>query len=140
MLPSSWCVVVVLVGPQSPPCSRSQALLSHGLASQLALLSCVRARVHAQLSGGTAGLCSWMFLQPIDVLKSLYQSTLPSTPAADRSLLSIYRRNMRADGVKFLFRGMVPTCVRAFPTSAIIFVVYEWSIARLNYHTGIATA
>ena len=38
---------------------------------------------------------------------------------------------MRSQGPSFMFRGMVPTCIRAFPVSAVIFLVYEWSIARL---------
>ena len=43
----------------------------------------------------------------------------------------LFLTNMRSQGPSFMFRGMVPTCIRAFPVSAVIFLVYEWSIARL---------
>ena len=85
-----------------------------------------------QFSGGMAGLFSWMFLQPIDVMKSLYQSVLPSAPAHTKTLSYLYRENLRQEGYSFLFRGMLPTCLRAFPTSAVIFVVYEWSLRMLT--------
>ncbi len=83
-----------------------------------------------------AGLCSWMFLQPIDVMKSLYQSVLPTAPAHEKTLAYLYRENLRQEGPAFLFRGMLPTCLRAFPTSAVIFVVYEFTIKHLNRFGG----
>ncbi len=75
-----------------------------------------------QMSGGMAGLASFLFLHPIDVLKSLVQSVPPGSKSSLRELV---RHEYARDGHTFLFRGIVPTCLRAFPVSAIIFVVQE---------------
>lgn len=105
----------------------------HGGSSPLPPLDKVQLSVPQLLfSGGMAGLCSWLFLQPIDVMKSLYQGVLPSTPAHERTVKFLFQENMRQEGPMFLLRGMVPTCLRAFPTSAVIFLVYEFVIHRLE--------
>ena len=78
-----------------------------------------------QLAGGTAGTLSWLLLQPIDVMKTLVQSQTESVPKAERGFTAVFRRNYQAEGLGFLLRGIVPTAIRAFPVSAVVFVVYE---------------
>jgi solute carrier family 25 carnitine/acylcarnitine transporter 20/29 len=79
-------------------------------------------------SGGTAGLFCWLFLQPVDVMKSLYQSVLPAAPAHRRTTRYLFHSNLAQQGPRFLLRGLVATCVRAPPVSAVIFLVYEWAM------------
>ena len=92
---------------------------------------CVRIHVHvcvcayarnAQFSGGMAGLLSFMLLHPIDVVKSMAQSM---SAESGLTLSTVLREHYRAYGPRFLFNGFVPTCLRAFPVSAVIFYVYE---------------
>ena len=76
-----------------------------------------------------AGLLSFVFLQPIDVMKSVAQSIERDSPKTFRALLSSYYQK---EGARFLFRGLVPTCVRAFPVSAVVFVVQEHIVKLLS--------
>lgn len=93
---------------------------------------CLSLFVSVQFAGGVAGLFSFLFLHPIDVMKSLHQSIVAGSGA---TLSSVARECYKKDGFRFLTRGLVPTCVRAFPVSAIIFVVQEELVkllARVN--------
>ena len=75
---------------------------------------------------------SWLLLQPIDVMKSLYQAAPESLPASERTMRALLSKSYAEEGPRFLFRGLVPTCLRAFPASAVIFLVYEWCIHLLG--------
>ncbi|KAA0145941.1 hypothetical protein FNF31_07901 [Cafeteria roenbergensis] len=77
------------------------------------------------LAGGVAGTASWLLLHPIDVIKSVVQQQTPATPAEQLGPLRAARHHLRVDGPRFFLRGIVPTCLRAFPASAVIFLVYE---------------
>ncbi len=98
--------------------------------------------IELMLAGGLAGTASWAFLHPIDVLKSKLQAHKPKKGEwfPKGGLAGIIRRSYRAEGPTFLLRGLVPTCARAFPASAITFLVYEWVVqagsARLALPSG----
>jgi solute carrier family 25 (mitochondrial carnitine/acylcarnitine transporter), member 20/29 len=76
----------------------------------------------SQFAGGMAGLFSFLFLHPIDVLKSLAQSIVPGS---GKTLKDAMRESYKAEGSRYLLRGIVPTCLRAFPVSAVVFAVQE---------------
>lgn len=78
--------------------------------------------------GGMAGMASWAVLHPLDVLKTLVQSTSDLASYEERKVSYIFRQQLKDQGPRFLFRGFVPTCIRGFPASAVIFLVYEWCI------------
>jgi solute carrier family 25 (mitochondrial carnitine/acylcarnitine transporter), member 20/29 len=82
--------------------------------------------------GGMAGVASWVFLHPIDVLKSLQQGLPLSTPRRDRTVAHIFASNLKASGPRFLLRGLLATSIRAFPASAITFPAFEWSVSLLD--------
>lgn len=114
----------------------AEYLASHHRANNLTALSidAPLPRIEASLpeltfAGGMAGLLSFMFLQPIDVMKSVAQSVERDSHTTFRGLLTQY---YRAEGPRFLFRGLLPTCVRAFPVSAVIFVVQEHIVKLLS--------
>jgi len=85
------------------------------------------------VAGGVAGLASWSSTMPIDVVKSRLQSDGPvhlASPGTGQ-LASRYTgvvdcvvRSWRAEGISVFFRGMTVTSMRAFPTNAVILVVY----------------
>lgn len=77
------------------------------------------------ISGGIAGTMSWLLLHPVDVIKSVVQGQTPATPFEQRGAIRAAMHHLRHDGPAFFLRGLTPTIVRAFPTSAVIFVVYE---------------
>eukprot|EP01133_Synstelium_polycarpum_P001100 gene1100-1250_t len=68
------------------------------------------------ISGGLGGIAYWSILYPVDVAKSKIQisengASLPAT------LKKIYQDN----GVRGLYRGYIPTALRAFPANAAMF-------------------
>jgi solute carrier family 25 carnitine/acylcarnitine transporter 20/29 len=77
------------------------------------------------LGGGIAGTASWLLLHPVDVLKSVVQRQTADTPKHMLGPFRAARFHLQQDGPGFFLRGIVPTCLRAFPASAVIFLVYE---------------
>ena len=76
-------------------------------------------------SGGVAGVASFVFLHPIDVLKSCRQMQPISTSAQESRAMFIARANYRQEGWRFFTRGIGATVLRAGPVSAVIFCIYE---------------
>jgi solute carrier family 25 carnitine/acylcarnitine transporter 20/29 len=74
------------------------------------------------LSGGVAGSMSWVFTQPIDVVKSCVQS---QSFEAQRSAWELTKTHYAAEGVGYFTKGFGATMLRAFPVSAVTFLVYE---------------
>lgn len=79
------------------------------------------------MAGGTAGVASWLFTYPLDVLKTHVQVAPTRISAVD-----VFRREWGAHGHAFLLRGLLPTCARAFPCSAITFPVFEAVLQALS--------
>ncbi len=78
------------------------------------------------IAGGIAGSASWLFWHPLDVLKTLVQSTDPGIP-----LRSLVRTAWNDSGPRFLFRGIAASVTRAFPVSAILFPIHEFLRPRI---------
>lgn len=74
------------------------------------------------LSGGLAGSMSWVFTQPIDVVKSCVQSQGFEN---QQSALQLTKMHYRAEGLRYFTKGFGATMLRAFPVSAVTFLVYE---------------
>ena len=92
--------------------------------------------------GGLAGTGFWLAGLPGDRLKSTFQTDLEgrykSVPHLTKSVLQewlIYiltkknkvqkPANLKTEGLSGLYRGLVPTMMRAFPSNAIVIVAYE---------------
>ena len=84
------------------------------------------------LCGGTAGVASWLLLHPVDVLKSIQQGLPLDTPLRERSVVALWRAQMAAHGPAFMLRGLGTTCVRAFPTSAVTFPIFEMCVKAFD--------
>eukprot|EP00158_Paraphelidium_tribonemae_P005732 Partr_v1_DN27495_c2_g1_i1_m71663 putative solute carrier family 25 (mitochondrial carrier) len=74
------------------------------------------------LSGSTAGLIFNASLYPIDVIKSIEQT---SKSSALTSKLSIARDIYARSGFRGFYTGLGVTVVRAVPANAMIFLVFE---------------
>ncbi|EFA86528.1 mitochondrial substrate carrier family protein [Heterostelium album PN500] len=82
-------------------------------------------------SGGIGGIAYWSIFYPADVAKSSIQvSDGGPAPSLTATLKKIYQK----DGVKGLYRGYVPTVLRAFPANAAMFSVYEVMESPEQHH------
>ena len=85
-------------------------------------------RTSLMIAGGLTGMLSWGLCQPLDVAKSCYQALpLDST----ESIISVCKTRVNKEGWRFFTKGMSASILRAFPTSAVTFLVYEETMAAL---------
>eukprot|EP00835_Amoeboradix_gromovi_P006064 NODE_652_length_5520_cov_0.241284.p1 type:complete len:272 gc:universal NODE_652_length_5520_cov_0.241284:5290-4475(-) len=75
------------------------------------------------INGGLAGIFGWLFTYPIDVAKTVIQSTDGAT------FRSIAAQN---NPFKWYFRGLTATLLRAIPTNALTFFAYSHSMRILE--------
>jgi len=78
------------------------------------------------LAGGFSGLSSICITYPSDLLRRRFQmqgfsADVPQYNSISASLKSIYR----VEGIKGLYRGLLPACIRNFPCLAIQFWCFE---------------
>lgn len=79
-------------------------------------------------AGSLAGISGWIFVYPIDVIKTKIQSE-PSLIWKDRiSCAQMYRRLLQESGRSVFMRGFGATILRAVPTNAVIFGGYELTL------------
>ncbi|CAM9498048.1 unnamed protein product [Discosporangium mesarthrocarpum] len=76
-------------------------------------------------AGGMAGVLGWMVVMPVDVAKSIIQ-----TSDKPQSLLRTMQQVSRTQGPRALFNGLSAALVRAFPANAALFLGYE--VVRRN--------
>ncbi|KAG7386580.1 hypothetical protein PHYPSEUDO_015488 [Phytophthora pseudosyringae] len=74
-------------------------------------------------AGGIAGMVSWAMCMPLDVVKSCVQGQ--SLEGTQMSMVEIAKTRMSQEGPGFFFKGFGTTMLRAFPVSAVTFLVYE---------------
>ncbi|KAL3663307.1 hypothetical protein V7S43_011716 [Phytophthora oleae] len=74
-------------------------------------------------AGGIAGMVSWAVCMPLDVVKSCVQGQ--NLEGKQQSMMEIAKTRMKQEGPGFFFKGFGATMVRAFPVSAVTFLVYE---------------
>lgn len=75
------------------------------------------------MAGGIAGMLSWMVSMPQDVVKSCVQSQ--SLEGTQLTIAEIAKTGVRDEGPRFFFKGFSAIMLRAFPVSAMTFLVYE---------------
>lgn len=77
------------------------------------------------IAGGTAGVLSWAFVIPIDVIKSRVQY-------GGGTMLECARCIYRESGIRGFFRGTLPCLMRAFPVNAATFLAYEETVRNIG--------
>jgi len=83
-------------------------------------------------AGGIAGTLSWALLHPVDVIKSCVQAMPDRIPVEDRTVRAVSRAGYAREGLRFFFRGYGATLTRAFPNSAVTFLVYEYIVHHMS--------
>ena len=76
------------------------------------------------LSGAFSGTVLNALPYPLDTAKSVMQTIAPGA-GAPRSLVGAMRLIVEVEGVAGLYRGLSPALLRAIPTNAAVFVMYE---------------
>ncbi|XGW01935.1 hypothetical protein V3C99_014207 [Haemonchus contortus] len=81
------------------------------------------------LAGGGAGMLSWLFNYPTDVIKTRFQAANYS------SYMHCIRSTYREGGLRVFFTGLGSTLLRAFPSNAATFFTVEWTYRLLlDFH------
>ncbi|XP_036060674.1 mitochondrial ornithine transporter 2-like [Onychomys torridus] len=81
--------------------------------------------VPLMLSGGFAGICLWLIIFPVDCIKSRIQ--VLSMSGQRVGLIKTFLSVVRNEGILALYSGMKATLIRAIPSNAALFLVYEYS-------------
>lgn len=83
------------------------------------------------IAGGLAGIASWVFNYPVDVIKTRLQVQTPSSMKY-KGIMDCALKIIKEEGHVVLWRGLGPTIVRAFVANSVVFPAYEFSL-RLLY-------
>ncbi|KAH7730782.1 Protein C54G10.4 c [Aphelenchoides avenae] len=78
------------------------------------------------LAGGGAGMLSWLFNYPADVIKTRFQAD-----DSHKSYVDLIRKTYAERGIRTFFVGLGSTLWRAFPTNAATFFTVEWTYRLL---------
>ena len=88
------------------------------------------------MAGGMAGVTSWAFTMPCDVIKSTVQAMPATSSNAQRKWWTVAKKGWTNNGYQYFFRGAGPAVLRAFPVSAVVFTVYEFVMTVLDKYDG----
>lgn len=83
------------------------------------------------VAGGLAGIASWIFNYPTDVIKTRLQAQTPSS-VKYRGILDCVVKIVREEGGVVLWRGLGATLVRAFVMNSAIFPAYQIALRFLQ--------
>ncbi|KAH0811452.1 hypothetical protein GEV33_011338 [Tenebrio molitor] len=84
--------------------------------------------VKQSIAGGSAGIASWMFVIPLDVVKSRIQADNPANPVY-RGMVDCFYKSYKSHGFSVFFRGAPAILVRTFLVNAVVFIGYEATLA-----------
>lgn len=88
---------------------------------------------YAMFAGAMAGYALWLTAYPADIIKSKLQTdALRKEQRRFNGTLDCIRQTVKADGVKGLYRGLLPTLVRSPFANAATFVAFEWAARNLR--------
>ncbi|KAL1400716.1 hypothetical protein pipiens_006998 [Culex pipiens pipiens] len=83
-------------------------------------------------AGALAGVVSWMFIVPFDVVKTVMQSE--TDPTVHKSMMHCFRMLVRRYGWRSLFRGSIMIIARAAPVNSATFLGYEWCLGKCHQY------
>jgi solute carrier family 25 carnitine/acylcarnitine transporter 20/29 len=88
------------------------------------------------VSGGLAGVASWVCCYPLDVVKSRLQAQGAGAAPRYRGVVDCFRRSVREEGLPVLWRGLGTAVARAFVVNGAIFSAYELALRFLASGSG----
>lgn len=74
------------------------------------------------VAGATGGMVFWTLTYPIDVVKSRIQ-----VYNLKGNFIKLTYTILKSEGFSALYHGLFPTLVRTVPSTAVLFVTYEYS-------------
>ncbi|KAI7898769.1 mitochondrial carrier domain-containing protein [Cokeromyces recurvatus] len=77
------------------------------------------------MSGGFCGILSWLFVFPVDAIKTNLQKDIMMTKPRYHGFIDCAISLVKMNGLKGLYRGLNVTLIRAFPIHSLNFLVYE---------------
>ncbi|KAI9486686.1 MAG: mitochondrial carrier domain-containing protein [Benjaminiella poitrasii] len=77
------------------------------------------------MSGGFCGILSWLFVFPVDAIKTNLQKDIMMTKPRYHGFIDCAISLVKMNGFKGLYRGLNVTLIRAFPIHSLNFLVYE---------------
>ncbi|KAJ4975596.1 hypothetical protein NE237_000702 [Protea cynaroides] len=80
------------------------------------------------ISGGLGGVAFWSTVLPLDVAKTVIQTS----PDASRNPFQILSSIYRIAGIRGCYAGLSPTLARAFPANAAAIVAWEFTAKMLG--------
>lgn len=83
--------------------------------------------------GGMAGVFSWIFTYPQDVIKSRLQADSFGDKQIYRGPRHCLQLSLQSEGPSCLLRGIGSTVIRAFPMNAVTFGVYSFIMKKWGY-------
>ncbi|KAL0463406.1 UNVERIFIED_CONTAM: Mitochondrial carnitine/acylcarnitine carrier-like protein [Sesamum latifolium] len=83
------------------------------------------------LAGGLAGASFWVSVYPTDVIKSVLQIDDYKNPKFSGSM-DAFRKILKTEGVKGLYKGFGPAMARSVPANAACFLAYEVTRSSLG--------
>lgn len=83
------------------------------------------------MAGGVAGASFWGIVYPTDVVKSVLQVDDYKNPRYTGSM-DAFRKILKSEGVKGLYKGFGPAMARSVPANAACFLAYEMTRSSLG--------
>ncbi|XP_058116453.1 solute carrier family 25 member 45 [Anopheles ziemanni] len=81
-------------------------------------------------AGAVAGIASWMFIVPFDVVKTVMQAE--TDPSVHKSMMHCFRSLVKKYGWRSLFRGSLVIIARAAPVNSATFLGYEYCLEKCH--------
>ena len=79
------------------------------------------------IAGGVAGLCFWIFLYPIDFIKTTIQTDSLSNPKYN-GIMDVFSQKMKEGGLKTFYKGYTVCLMRAVPVNSGGFLAFEMAL------------
>lgn len=74
------------------------------------------------VASGCAGVLNWIPSYPLDVIKSIIQTSRSTVPPR---LVDVIREGYQRFGIRFFYFGLTPTLIMAFPLHITVLILYE---------------
>ena len=84
------------------------------------------------MSAATAGCTSWLSIYPCDVIKTRMQLDIERVKY--KSCIDCFFKILQEGGIRYLFRGIIYTLIRAAPVAATILPIYEYTKELCDLH------
>lgn len=93
---------------------------------------CFEGNLASGLSGALAGFTAISLTYPLDLLRTRFASCVASQKISQRFVFNIACEILMCEGVKGLYKGIMPSLIGSIPMEGIKFLVYDYSYTWLK--------